>query len=132
MKKSIVTLVLALSLVSAAHAAPTAFVCPASSNITAVQFSPEPIDMSLWFAPQVAGATAMGFGLGGSKVGAFVGASSATVNDKPGWMCLYASPHASATEFQKKADQLPAQARSLINNLAAQGINMGVVAYQIQ
>lgn len=123
----------ALILFSNSYAAEqTNFNCPDPSQIIPFQVYPDPMDVSFWFAPAVAGSDGMGSGLGGSKVGSLIGASPATVNDKPGWICYYGSKHADVSEFQKRENQLPVTTRGLINQLGVKGINVGMVAYQHQ
>jgi hypothetical protein len=124
---------LALSLASPLHALaqPANFACPAASSITALALPfPPPFNLAFWFAPQVPGSDSMGNGLGGSSVGNFIGASPATVNGKPGWMCYYgSSAHAYGSELANNLDKLPANVRGLAGSVS-NNTGVGMVAYQ--
>ncbi len=124
--KFLAILFLSFSLISSAFA--ESYSCPDPSKIWAGH---NDFPVVVWIGPAVPSATGWGVGIGGSKVGAFIRAESATVDGYKGWMCEYqASDRPSIAEMYKNQDKIPEPLRGLIDELAAQGTYVGgVVAY---
>lgn len=88
MMKKVLSLAL-ITLASTSFAAEKNFHCPQPTEIQSTHFTAP----SIWVAPAMPHAAkgTVGVGLGGNEVGAFIGAESARIGNKPGWVCVYYS-----------------------------------------
>ncbi len=125
--------ILSFGLLSTVHAT-NSFPCPQPNQIATLQLplSPFPdMQIALWFAPPIGSSkpNEIGFGIGGAKVGRFIGASQAIVNNRDGWACFYESTN--HARFSDVITQLPKHVQSLSPYLVNQGNGIGMVAYEL-
>lgn len=111
--------------------AANAFECPNPNQIDSkTPFAPPSY---IWFAPRMPSSTNVGFGVGKYIVGSFIKSQPATVDNKPGWVCLYkTTDRASTADIDKIKNQLPKEVMGMVGQLATYGEGIGTVFYKIK
>ncbi|MHB1947168.1 MAG: hypothetical protein ACYCQI_03535 [Gammaproteobacteria bacterium] len=96
----IASALLVFSTISVSYAAEKHFNCPDPSSIQVHDFTVP----AIWVAPPVPHSAPgeVGAGLGGKAVKEFVGAEAATIDHRPGWVCIYKTEGSSIREYQAK------------------------------